>query len=85
MRSESESFRVTADEEGEEKEEDVENEDGGGASIEAGPAEGASYWVSLLGSYAGKLRDADQEDPTKSLRKRHRTERAAAAIAGNLP
>lgn len=49
----------------------------------AGPAEGASYWASLLSNFAGHLNEEDQEDISKTLRKRNRTERAAAAIAGD--
>ena len=48
---------------------------------DAGPAEGASYWASLLSEFAGHMRDEDQDDLNKGMRKRNRTEKAAAALA----
>ena len=48
--------------------------------VENGPAEGASYWAALLSDFAGHLRE-DQDDLNKGLRKRSRTEKAAA-LAG---
>lgn len=52
------------------------------ADGENGPAEGASYWASLLSDFAGHLREEEEDELSKGLRKRHRTERAAAALAG---
>ena len=71
---------VPGDEDVEEKDEEGDEDEG----TTEGPAEGAAYWVSLLSSYSGKLRDVEQEEMVKPLRKRNRTERAAAAMAGAL-
>lgn len=51
---------------------------------DTGPAEGAAYWASLLSEFAGHLREEDHNDLTKGLRKRNRTEKVAAALAGDL-
>lgn len=45
---------------------------------ETGPAEGAAYWASLLSDFAGNLRREEQDELNKSMRKRNRTEKAAA-------
>ena len=50
-----------------------------------GPAEGASYWASLLSEFASQFREGDQDDLNKGLRKTEQDREGSCCIGRYLP